>query len=230
MGNASSSHKISAQDRYVTLPIWRPHTSNLNVLSAILDMKNQRDKLHQYQKRVKVLTDRETAIARECLARGQKPKALLALRRKKHQESLLQKTDLQLEQLQRLTEDVTFAAVQKDVLYGIQQGTAVLKQIHAEIGGIDQVERLLEDNAEARAYEKEINEALGGMMSNEDEDEVEDELATMEREVVNEGRSVALPNAPQSDIQDTEEIRVQKAKARTKQRERERRARELLEA
>jgi len=117
-------------------------------------MKNQRDKLQQYQKRITVITDRETEIARECLKRGDKKKALLALRRKKYQESLLQKTDQQLSQLEILTNDVEFALVQKDVLFGLQQGTAVLKQIHKEMGGIERVEQLLGDTADAQAYQR----------------------------------------------------------------------------
>lgn len=117
-------------------------------------MKNQRDKLRQYQKRITVLTDREKAIAKECLAKGDTNKAKLALRRKKYQEGLIQKTDAQLAQLEQLTSDVEFALVQKDVLYGLQQGTAVLKEIHKEMGGIENVEKLLGENAEARAYQE----------------------------------------------------------------------------
>ncbi|MCJ1283934.1 Vacuolar protein sorting-associated protein 20 [Xylographa opegraphella] len=186
-------------------------------------MKNQRDKLHQYQKRITKLTDRETAIAKKCLARGQKSKALLALRRKKYQESLLAKTDLQLEQLQQLTSDVEFATVQKDVLYGLQQGTLVLNQIHAEMGGIDKVERLLEESAEARAYEREISEMLGGKMSNADEDEVEDELEQMQKEVsgMKESAVPSLPNALNAELKspgaDAESVDVQrKARARAR--------------
>lgn len=144
-----------------------------------------------------MLTDREIAIAKECLVRGQKDKALLALRRKKYQESLLAKTDAQLEQLQRLTSDVEFAAVQKSVMYGLQQGTLVLKQIHAEMGGIDKVEKLLEENAEARAYQKEISDMLGGQLSNQDEDDVEDELEAMAREMDTEP---ILPDVPISQV------------------------------
>jgi charged multivesicular body protein 6 len=117
-------------------------------------MKNQRDKLHQYQRKITVLTDRETAIAKEMLARGDKPKALLALRRKKYQESLLAKTDAQLEQLERLTSSVEFAQVQKDVVFGLQQGTQVLKEIHNEMGGIEHVEKLMGETADAIAYQK----------------------------------------------------------------------------
>jgi charged multivesicular body protein 6 len=117
-------------------------------------MKNQRDKLHQYQRRITVLTDRETAIAREMLAAGDKKRALLALRRKKYQESLLAKTDKQLEQLEQLTSSVEFALVQKDVVFGLQQGTSVLKEIHKEMGGLDRVEMLMGETAEAVAYQQ----------------------------------------------------------------------------
>jgi hypothetical protein len=151
MGNSSSTHKISAQDKYASIS---SRYSLLTLHRAILDMKNQRDKLHQYQKRITVLTDREKEIAKECLAKGDTKKAKLALRRKKYQESLLAKTDAQLHQLEQLTSDVEFALVQKDVMYGIQQGTAVLTEIHKEMGGIEQVEKLMGDNAEARAYQE----------------------------------------------------------------------------
>ncbi|OJD21004.1 hypothetical protein ACJ73_07656, partial [Blastomyces percursus] len=121
---------------------------------AILDLKNQRDKLHQYQKRITTLTDRETQIARECLARNDRPRALLALRRKKYQQSLLAKTDAQLDQLERLTGSVEFALVQKDVLFGLSQGTKVLQTIHKEMGGLEAVEKLMGDTEEARAYQE----------------------------------------------------------------------------
>lgn len=191
-------------------------------------MKNQRDKLRQYQKRITVITTRETEIARECLAKGDKAKALLALRRKKYQESLLSKTDSQLEQWEKLTSSVEFAQVQKDVVFGLQQGTQVLNMIHKEMGGLEGVEKMMADTEEARRYQQEISEALAGQMSNEDEDEVEDELEAMEREVsgvaalpdapnktiVGEG---VLPEVPKTELE-LEQERVQKQKERAKQR------------
>lgn len=192
-------------------------------------MKNQRDKLHQYQKRITVITSRETAIAQECLARGDKPKALLALRRKKFQESLLAKSDREIETLEQLTSDVEFATVQKDVLYGLRQGTSVLKQIHSEMGGVDQVEKLMEDNAEARAYQHEISEMLRGQMTNQDEDEVEDELNAMEGELLGvgepqkEAEEVHYPTAPVSEpvfAGELKETAQQKARKRARLQER----------
>ncbi|CAK7209113.1 Vacuolar protein sorting-associated protein 20 [Sporothrix bragantina] len=177
MGNNSS--RVTAQDK------------------AILDLKIQRDKLHQYQRRVTVLTNRETEIAREMLARGDKKRALLALRRKKYQESLLAKTDAQLEQLEKLTSNVEFALIQKDVVFGLQQGTKVLQEIHREMGGLAHIEKLMGDTADAIAYQNEVSEMLGGSMSNADEDEVEDELAALEAEMApSQPAQVVLPNAP----------------------------------
>ena len=190
-------------------------------------MKNQRDKLHQYQQRISVITDRETAVARECLARGDKAKALLALRRKKFQETLLAKTDAQLETLEQLTSNVEFSLVQKDVIYGLQQGTSVLKQIHAEMGGIENVEKLMGESEDARAYQKEISEMLGGQMSNQDEDEVEDELENLEGEVNGVKDSDAVeyqyPAAPHNEPVFARELRdvgQQKARARARAQER----------
>ena|ERR1700753_864276 len=87
-------------------------------------MKLQRDKLKQYQKNVctwftpppsllgftptlsgrqiqRVLI-REHEIAKQHLANGHKDRALIALRQRKYQETLLAKTDAQLEQLEQL--------------------------------------------------------------------------------------------------------------------------------
>ena len=188
-------------------------------------MKIQRDKLHQYQQRITVITDRETEIAKQCLARGDKPKALLALRRKKFQQSLLTKTDAQLQTLEELTSSVEFARVQKDVVFGLQQGTKVLKQIHAEMGGIENVDKLMGENQEARAYQMEISEMLGGQMSNQDEDEVEDELDALEGVVTGSTMQAAvdLPSAPQKEPSFAEELKTvgqQKARARARAAER----------
>ena len=82
MGNQNS--KLTSQDK------------------AILEMKLQRDKLRQYQKKIVLILDRETAIARQCLKKGDKQRSLLALRQKKYQQSMLEKTDEQLMILEQL--------------------------------------------------------------------------------------------------------------------------------
>lgn len=51
---------------------------------------------------IQAVLDREHEIAKEQLKAGNKDKALFALRRRKYQESLLEKTDSQLENLEHL--------------------------------------------------------------------------------------------------------------------------------
>ncbi|KAK3345090.1 Snf7 family [Neurospora tetraspora] len=214
MGNSPS--RVTAQDK------------------AILDLKTQRDKLHQYQRKITVLTDRETAIARQMLAKGDKQRALLALRRKKYQESLLQKTDGQLEQLEKLTSSVEFALIQKDVFFGLQQGTKVLKEIHAEMGGLEHVEKMMGETAEEVAYQQEVSDMLGGRISNQDEDEVEEELAALEAEVAAKNQpqpavpvqpvpQVPLPNVPDTELPSTPS-RAEEERQQQRQRQEERQA------
>ncbi|RYP67552.1 hypothetical protein DL769_005730 [Monosporascus sp. CRB-8-3] len=202
MGNSPS--KITAQDK------------------AILDLKNQRDKLHQYQRRIGALTERETEAARALLARGDRPRALLALRRKKYQEQLLSRTDAQLAQLERLTRDVEFAAIQRDVVFGLREGTRVLREIHAEMGGLEHVEKLMGETADAIAYQQEVSDMLGGRMTNQDEDEVEDELAALENEV--NAPVSKLPAAPDTALPEVPSQREEEERAPAREKQAERRA------
>lgn len=107
-------------------------------------------------------------------------------------------------------------------MYGLKQGTNVLKQINAELGGIDQVEKLMGENEEARAAQREISELLGGQMSNQDEDEVEDELQALEGEIagVKEPDAVDMPAAPKTEFErkEKEEERVDRQKERARAR------------
>ncbi|KAK9469079.1 Snf7-domain-containing protein [Lipomyces arxii] len=179
MGGSSSrpSRKITRQDR------------------AVLDMKLQRDRLQQYQKRIQVVLDREKEIARAHLENGDKERALLALRKRKYQAQLLAKTDSQLETLEKLTQSIEFALVEKDVLFGLRQGNLVLKEINREMS-LDQVERLLDESAEAQTYQREISDMLADTITNAEEEDIEEELAAMEREEM----AKAIPEVPQNEI------------------------------
>jgi charged multivesicular body protein 6 len=87
---------------------------------------------------------------------------------------------------------VEFSLVQKDVYFGLQRGTEVLKEINKEMGGLEGVERLMEDTAEAQEEQRRIGEALAGELNRDEVDEVEDELEQMEREM--------LPDAPRKTV------------------------------
>ncbi|KAG0139198.1 hypothetical protein CROQUDRAFT_513410 [Cronartium quercuum f. sp. fusiforme G11] len=192
MGQTSSSgHRITPQDR------------------AILDMKLQRDRLKQYQKKIEVIANQECKIAKDALANGNKSKALLALRRKKYQETLLSKTDLQLETLQNLVSTVEFTLIEKDVLYGLKQGNEVLKEIHKEMN-LDSVEKLMSDTAEAVAYQREIDGLMMSKMSADEEEDVQRELAILQAQETakieeQSPTTIGLPDVPQTRLPETAE-------------------------
>ncbi|KAF7985284.1 hypothetical protein HWV62_6435 [Athelia sp. TMB] len=182
MGANQSTPKITAQDK------------------AILDLKLQRDKLKQYQKKALIL-DREHEIAKANLAAGHKDRALTALRRRKYQQSLLIKTDGQLENLEQLVSSIEFSLIEVSVLHGIQQGTDVLKEIHKEMN-VESVEKLLGESHEAQAYQREIDEMLSSQLTLDDEDAVQAELLQLQTEATKEGdpaQQISLPSAPTSE-------------------------------
>jgi charged multivesicular body protein 6 len=115
---------------------------------------------------------------------------------------------------------VEFSLVQKDVLFGLQQGTKVLQAINKEMGGIEGVEKLMGETEEARAYQEEISQMLAGQLSNQDEDEVEDELEKLRQET----EAITLPKVPTAppvvaegeEEGDQEEVEISAARMKTR--------------
>lgn len=100
MGNALGQTKSAARRNRAP----RSHKARGHD-QAILDLKIQRDKLKQYQKRLQAVLDREIEIAKQHLAQNDRRRALLALKKKKFQEQLLDKTDQQLLNLEQMVRD-----------------------------------------------------------------------------------------------------------------------------
>ncbi|KAI9275528.1 Snf7 family [Phascolomyces articulosus] len=177
MGSSVSKNKITSQDK------------------AILDLKIQRDKLKTYQKGINVVLEKETQVARNALSQGNKKKALLALKKKKYQEQLLEKTDQQLMNLEELTQSIEYAVVEKQVLDGLKNGNSVLKEIQKEMS-LEAVEKLMDDTADAIAYQNEIDELLSGQITSEDEEEILRELESLQQEEL----EAQLPEVPDKEI------------------------------
>jgi len=182
MGGNQSVPKITAQDR------------------AILDLKLQRDKLKQYQKKIQVILDREHTIAKDQIAAGQKDRALIALRRRKYQQSLLTKTDEQIENLEQLVSTIEFSLIEVSMLHGLKLGNDILKEIHKEMN-VESVEKLLEETAEAREYQKEVGDMLSNNLSLDEEEAVQKELLELQQDIATESKvplDIELPSIPSS--------------------------------
>jgi len=177
MGSSQSTPKITRQDR------------------AILDLKLQRDKLKQYQKKIQFILEREHQIAKSHLIAGDKDRALIALRRRKYQQSLLLRTDDQLAALEQLVSTIEFSLVEVSVLHGLKQGNEVLKEIHREMS-LESVERLMEETHEAREYQREIGNLLANQLTLEEEDSVQAELLELQAASLEPPIQPMLPSAP----------------------------------
>lgn len=73
----------------------------------------------------------------------------------------------------------------------------MLKQIHKEMN-LETVEKIMEETAEAREYQREIDEMLASNLTVEDEEAVQAELRELQREALGEEpeREIKLPSAP----------------------------------
>ena len=151
---------------------------------AVLEIKLTRDKVSKYQKQITTLMDKELDIAKRLLAEGKKDRAKLALKKRKYQDQLLKKTDQQLENLSRLVQEIEFAQIESQVVSGLKLGKDALVSIQKEMGSIEEIEQLMDESREAIAYQEEISRVLAESLTTEDEEDVENEYAEMEKNML----------------------------------------------
>ncbi|TGZ47316.1 charged multivesicular body protein 6-A [Temnothorax longispinosus] len=189
---------------------------------AILQVKQTRDKIKQYQRKIEQSLEKERLLAKELLRNGKKDRALLLLRKKKYQEQVLSRADGQLENLERMAHDLEFAQVEMKVVDGLKVGNTALKQLHALLS-IDEIEKVMDDTREGIEKQREIDEILTSTLATEeefDESEIEAELDALVEADINEKapeipKDVLLPDVPK-DLPEKEAEEEEKKK-RTKE-------------
>ncbi|XP_068075537.2 charged multivesicular body protein 6 isoform X3 [Danio rerio] len=143
---------------------------------AILQLKQQRDKLKQYRKKITLQLERERRLAKQLLKDGKRERALLLLKKKRYQDQLLDKTDIQIDNLERLVQDIEFAQIEIKVIESLKDGNDCLKQMHEQ-----------------------IDDLLAGCLKEEDEDAVLAELETLTQHFFlppGQGEDTALSELP----------------------------------
>ncbi|KZV45810.1 vacuolar protein sorting-associated protein 202-like [Dorcoceras hygrometricum] len=166
---------------------------------AILSLKTQRRKLAQYQQQLVNVIEAEKQAAKDLLLEKKKDRALLALKKKKAQEELLKQVDAWLINVEQQVADVELASKQKTVFESLKAGNNAVKAIQSEIN-LDDVQKLMDDTAEAKAYQDEMNAILGVKLSAEDEEEILAEFENLETQIMLQD----LPQVP-SAVSSTEE-------------------------
>ncbi|XP_011196247.1 charged multivesicular body protein 6-A [Zeugodacus cucurbitae] len=166
---------------------------------AVLRLKQQRDKLKQYQKRIELQLEKDRELARKCLQTGRRDRAKLLLRKKKFQETQLSNADKQLENLEKMTADLEFAQVELQVIEGLKQGNAALKKVH-DLMDINEIEKIMDETREGVEKQQEIDAILSGALSEEDEENVLAELDALAAE----DTTNKLPEVPSEELPEPE--------------------------
>jgi len=155
---------------------------------AVMGLKKQRDMLKQYQKRINNNLEKDRELAKRLLKDGKTDRAKLLLRKKKYQEGLIDTAEKQLDQLERLTQDLEFSQVEHRVLEGLKEGNKALERANS-VFSTEDIEELMDETREAVDKQREIDELLSGKLTEADEEDVLKELDAL----IEEG--LALPAA-----------------------------------
>ncbi|XP_074106090.1 vacuolar protein sorting 20 [Cotesia typhae] len=167
---------------------------------AVLQLKQARDKIKTYQRRIEQNLEKDRELAKKLLQSGRKERALSLLRKKKFQEQVLTKTDKQLENLERMVHDIEFAQIETKVIDGLKIGNSALKMLH-NVLSIDEIEKVMDETREGLEKQKELDDLLMGQLTDEDESQVEAELDALAAQQVEEvpevPQDVLLPDVPE---------------------------------
>ncbi|GAA6108994.1 charged multivesicular body protein 6 isoform X1 [Tachysurus ichikawai] len=176
---------------------------------AVLQLKQQRDKLKQYQKKITLQLEKERHLAKQLLKDGKKQKAVLLLKKKRFQEQLLDKTENQISNLEHMVQDIEFAQIEMKVIEGLKVGNDCLKKMH-EMMSIEEVERIMDETQESIEYQRQIDDILAGSLTQEDEDAVLAELEAITQE------DVGLPEVPDDQLPEIPDQEPEREKERVK--------------
>lgn len=168
---------------------------------AVLSLKTQRKKLEDQLKLLDKRIEHFTELGRELIRANKKDRALLTLKRRKLSQNQLQSVQQYLVNLEELLASIELTSHQNQVFAALKEGTRVMQQLQKEVS-VEDVERLMDDTAEAKAIQDEMNELLSRSLTGEDEEEVLAALEALEDEVLPKEVDVlaALPTPPKTKV------------------------------
>jgi len=124
------------------------------------------------------------------------------LKKKKRQEQLIAQSEAQLDNVSQMIDSVEFAQMEKDVFEKLKSGNEVLTALNKEMS-IEKIDALMEETEEALAVQREIEEALAGHLTTEDDADIEEELAALDelQDEENEKVVAEMPDAPKAKVE-----------------------------
>jgi hypothetical protein len=163
---------------------------------AMLDLKNARDRLQRYRKRLEIDEEKLVSQAKQAKNAGKTTRALGLLRLRKYKQQQAKDVEDKLLNVLTLVETIDSKQNEKQLLDAMATGKDALKKLHEETT-VEAILDLMEQIQEEHAVEQEITDILQGVpeLNPELEQQIEDELAAMEAELVG-STTAELPTAP----------------------------------
>lgn len=152
---------------------------------AMLDLKNARDRLKRYQKKLEQDDERIVARAKKAKQEGQTKNALNLLRLRKMKQKEVDSVSAQLLNVEQMVQTIDSKQNEAQVLAAMAKGKDSLQKMHEETS-VEDVMELMDAITEQNEMEQEISSILQGVpntLSVEDEAAVEAELEAMMREM-----------------------------------------------
>lgn len=165
---------------------------------AVLSLKSQVRKLEQQRTRIQAAIDREHQLARELVAAGRKDRALLALKKRKLQETQAASLDGLLLNVEQMLANIETTQSQQRIFGALKQANSAVKEMQQAVP-LEDVEQLMQDNADAKAYEDSLRQMLGESLNPEDAEAAEEELADLEAQLLD-AQKLDMPQAPKDTV------------------------------
>jgi charged multivesicular body protein 7 len=171
----ASTIKLKSTSEPTTQPVTQQDT----------DIANLRTLINALETQVSALTDRITTLdisAREAVAAKRTIQAKSALRSKKLAETTLNTRSATLSQLEETYTAIQTAADQVAIVSAMSASANVLKSLHAEVGGTEGVEEVVDRLKDEMENVDEVGRVLNeANTSKVDEEDVDEEFAAMEK-------------------------------------------------
>lgn len=175
---------------------------------VIAEVKLTRDKVKNYLKKLETSISACQACVKECIRNKQKDKAMLALRKQKYLEKNLENGRGQLLNLEGQILSIENAQIQKNVYEALKEGNEYLKNLNKELT-VEDVNKLMEDTAEAIEYQQEVGRILAQQGIQEDDTDLLEQLDQLDAA---EAIEYDLPSVPVNEIQEKKVKKVKKEK------------------
>lgn len=175
---------------------------------AEAEIKITRDELKAYLRRIEKNISACKAAIKTSLHNKQRPKAMLALRKQKYLETQASSAEGELANIEHVISEIEQAKVQRTVYTALKQGNELLTNFNTQLK-LEDVQKLMEDTAEAVQYQQEISAALSRQGISEDDEDLLKQLEELDAE---EALSVELPGVPERpipkvEVRDVREVR-----------------------